>query len=80
MAPAGPPLVSSSNGMAAIRRLLWQRARRSAMTMPSLRQTVKDSALASKIMAKAVAIAAPHRPKSGISTTLRPMLKASVMA
>ena len=51
-----------------------------AMTMPSLRQTVKDNALASKTIAADVAIAAPHRPNAGISTTLRPTLSASVAA
>ena len=35
------------------------------MTMPSLRQTVKERAEASKIIEPAVAIAAPHRPKYG---------------
>ena len=39
-----------------------------ASTMPSLRHTVKDSAAASNSMATAVAIAAPHRPKCGISS------------
>ena len=51
-----------------------------AMTMPSLRQTVKERAEASKIIEPAVAIAAPHRPNMGIRTTLKPTLTASVRA
>ena len=50
------------------------------MTMPSLRHTVKDSALASNTMAPAVAIAAPQRPSVGISTTFSAMFSASVAA
>ena len=51
-----------------------------AMTMPSRRYTVKESAAASNIMETAVAMAAPHRPYSGIRTMLSAMFSASVSA
>ena len=51
-----------------------------AMTMPSLFQTVKESAAASNTIEAVVAIAAPQRPKAGISATLSAMLSASVIA
>ena len=80
MAPDGLPLISSSKGTAAISALPFRPGMKIAMTMPSLRQTVKDSAAASKIIDTAVAIAAPHRPSIGMSTTLSAMLRASVSA
>ena len=51
-----------------------------AMTMPSLRQTVKLSAAASNTIAIAVARAAPHRPSIGIRTMASTTLSASVSA
>ena len=51
-----------------------------AMTMPSLFQTVKESAAASNTIDAVVAIAAPQRPKAGISMTLSAMFSASVIA
>ena len=51
-----------------------------AMTMPSLRQTVKLSAVASNTIAIAVARAAPHRPSIGIRTMASTTLRASVSA
>ena len=51
-----------------------------AMTMPSLRQTVKESAAASNIIDTAVAMAAPHRPSIGMRMTLSEMLRTSVSA
>ena len=50
------------------------------MTMPSLRQTVNERATASNAIDAVVAIAAPQRPKAGISTTLSAIFSPSVIA
>ncbi len=51
-----------------------------AMTMPSRRQTVKESVAASKTIEAAVAMAAPHRPRCGINSMLSATLRTSVTA
>lgn len=54
--------------------------RKMTMAMPSLRHAVNDRAVASKAIDTAVAVAAPQRPKYGMSTMLSPILTTSVRA